>query len=674
MEKTFSDFVQLDEGVNDPGIFKAVFLAGGPGSGKSFIVGQTALTSYGLKVVNSDDAFERMLHNAGMEATPSNIYSPKGQSIRDRAKLLTKNRQTGYVNGRLGLVVDGTGKDFNKIQKQVIALRNLGYDCAMVFVNTDLETAQNRNAARTRTLPANVVDSMWNDVQKNIGKFQNLFGREMFIVDNSDGANWQGATLSVYRRVGQWVNQPISNHKARKWIADQKKARNIKEGKNHTWKSEGHYTKDGKEWTGPQHAHDGQVMTGEKHTDDSENLYHFKELPEPIQKNILKKLGIKEEDIGRTRLTLKNRLGKSSMQKKLEKKKRKTFKSIQTDAYMSEAPRYMMPALANTLYRTQYKTALKLLSPIIDRKKKEGGGKLKHPVEYYALDIARQISDKVDARTLANMYRMATEQADTAEYDVDTHQWGKPEGTDYYKRLTPGQEPEPKKATLKEEEPAGAETKAKYREDNEKNAIDLPDDYEFSEVEIKQMEDEIDNMSFEDMTALGVFEPEEVADMEVGEDIDLELDDDEDYEDDDLSEALTVQGRMKRRFAARRNRQKLKVARMRASRRAADPARLKKRASRGARNMIKQRFARGRDISSMPPQEKARIEAMAKRFSPLVQRLAVRMLPQVRKNELARIKSGSSMKSQKAKKFKITKGGNANKYKAKKYKIKKAGK
>jgi hypothetical protein len=61
MDNNFSDFLELDEGVNDPGIFKAVFLAGGPGSGKSFIVGQTALTVFGLKVINSDSAFETML-------------------------------------------------------------------------------------------------------------------------------------------------------------------------------------------------------------------------------------------------------------------------------------------------------------------------------------------------------------------------------------------------------------------------------------------------------------------------------------------------------------------------------------------------------------------------------------------------------------------------------------
>ena len=34
-------FHELREGLNDPDIFKAFFLAGGPGSGKSFVAGKT---------------------------------------------------------------------------------------------------------------------------------------------------------------------------------------------------------------------------------------------------------------------------------------------------------------------------------------------------------------------------------------------------------------------------------------------------------------------------------------------------------------------------------------------------------------------------------------------------------------------------------------------------------
>ena len=51
----------LTEGVLDPGILKAVFLAGGPGSGKGF-VGQglfgipkkVNVSAFGLKLVNQD--------------------------------------------------------------------------------------------------------------------------------------------------------------------------------------------------------------------------------------------------------------------------------------------------------------------------------------------------------------------------------------------------------------------------------------------------------------------------------------------------------------------------------------------------------------------------------------------------------------------------------------------
>ena len=53
-------FQQLREGIYDPNIFKAVFLAGGPGSGKSFVVGKT-LGGLGLTIINSDEPFERYL-------------------------------------------------------------------------------------------------------------------------------------------------------------------------------------------------------------------------------------------------------------------------------------------------------------------------------------------------------------------------------------------------------------------------------------------------------------------------------------------------------------------------------------------------------------------------------------------------------------------------------------
>ena len=213
-----SEFVHIDEGVNDPAIFKAVFLAGGPGSGKSFIVGKTGLTPLGFKVINSDDAFEAALKKAGLEMTPDNIFSPKGQEIRKSTSALTVKKMNLAIKGRLGLVIDGTGKDFTKIKTQANDLKRLGYEVAMIFVNTDKETAMARNRARARKLKDKMVAKAWADVQKNIGAFQGIFKTRMYIVDNSEGASWERESMRVYKAMMKWVKVPPKSKGASAWI------------------------------------------------------------------------------------------------------------------------------------------------------------------------------------------------------------------------------------------------------------------------------------------------------------------------------------------------------------------------------------------------------------------------------------------------------------------------
>lgn len=209
----------MTEGVDDPAIFKAVFLAGGPGSGKSFIVGKTGLPALGLKVINSDDAYEAAMKKAGMEMSPENIFSVQGQDIRGRAKALTGKKQARYLLGRLGVVVDGTGKEFDKVKKQAVAMKALGYDVAMIFVNTDLDTAISRDKARSRTIGEKEVTKYWKEVQRNIGAFQTFFGKKnMLIVDNSDGKDYQKETLRAYKDVRKFLDKKPENKMALSWI------------------------------------------------------------------------------------------------------------------------------------------------------------------------------------------------------------------------------------------------------------------------------------------------------------------------------------------------------------------------------------------------------------------------------------------------------------------------
>lgn len=212
-------FQQLQEGVYDPNIFKAIFLAGGPGSGKSYVVRRTT-GGLGMKIVNSDDIYEKMLKDAGLSATPEDIFSDKGQEIRGKAKATTKRMQSNFLEGRLGLIIDGTGKDYDKISKQVAGLKNIGYECYMIFVNTSLDTAQARNKARSRTLPEKEVENMWKAVQQNIGKFQRLFGNaNMIIVDNNDAG--EDIFSKVWKRCMMLVKKKVTNHIAKRWIANE---------------------------------------------------------------------------------------------------------------------------------------------------------------------------------------------------------------------------------------------------------------------------------------------------------------------------------------------------------------------------------------------------------------------------------------------------------------------
>ena len=125
-------YKDLQEGVYDPNIFKAFFLAGGPGSGKSYVVRRTT-GGLGMRIVNSDEAFEKRLKDAGYSLDTRKMADIERDRIRDVAKKTTKRLQQNYIDGRLGLIIDGTGKDYDKITNQARQLEALGYDTHMIF-------------------------------------------------------------------------------------------------------------------------------------------------------------------------------------------------------------------------------------------------------------------------------------------------------------------------------------------------------------------------------------------------------------------------------------------------------------------------------------------------------------------------------------------------------------
>jgi cytidylate kinase len=210
--KTFQD---LQEGVYDPNILKAFFLAGGPGSGKSYVV-KRGTGGLGLKIVNSDDIFEKYLKDAGLSMKMPKSEEEPRDKLRDRAKRVTAARQANYLEGRLGLIIDGTGKDYDKIAKQATQLKQIGYDVHMIFVNTSLETALKRNAKRDRTVPRSIATKSWKTVQSNMGKFSQYFRQNFIVVDNNDSE--EDVMGPVYKQVMSLAKKKVQNRTGLNWI------------------------------------------------------------------------------------------------------------------------------------------------------------------------------------------------------------------------------------------------------------------------------------------------------------------------------------------------------------------------------------------------------------------------------------------------------------------------
>ena len=218
------EFNELQEGLQDPNIFKAFFLAGGPGSGKSYVVRKTT-GGTGLRVVNSDDAFETMLKKAGLSLKMPDEEEVPRDAVRARAKRVTAKRQEGYLDGRIGLIIDGTGKDYDKIAKQATELKQLGYDVHMIFVNTSLDVALERNAKRDRSVPEPVAVKSWKDVQSNIGKFSQYFRANFVVVDNNNAT--EDVFVQVFKQIKGLLKKKVRNPAAHQWISMEMKRRGI---------------------------------------------------------------------------------------------------------------------------------------------------------------------------------------------------------------------------------------------------------------------------------------------------------------------------------------------------------------------------------------------------------------------------------------------------------------
>jgi predicted kinase len=223
------------ESINDKNLFKAVFFAGGPGSGKSFI-SDLAFKGEPVSFINQDHFLEIIFKRDDIpfeiDSNNKEVYA-KQQDTRRQAKKLMSQRMLYKIDGMLPLVIDGTARFYEKIEELHKSLSNVGYDCYMIFVNTSLEVAKERNANRQRKIPEKFVVDSWQQVQDNLGHFQDLFGANNFIVvDNSrnlDEQETKNLEMKLIKISRKFLNEPLKNPVGKKIIEKMKEtgAQNI---------------------------------------------------------------------------------------------------------------------------------------------------------------------------------------------------------------------------------------------------------------------------------------------------------------------------------------------------------------------------------------------------------------------------------------------------------------
>jgi len=231
INETFTEV--LSEGVHDQGIFKAVFLAGGPGSGKDYVLSNT-LEGQGLVEINSDKALEFLMDKKGLDKTMPATEKDKRDIVRTRAKTITELKQRLALLGRNGLIINGTGDDYEKISRIKEKLEELGYESAMILVNTDDEVSKERNIERGqrggRTVPEDVRKEKWENVQRSRPEFAKLFGQNYMEFDNSQDLrqappevvkNKKEELLQLYTNIQQFVSRPPASETSQEWVATQ---------------------------------------------------------------------------------------------------------------------------------------------------------------------------------------------------------------------------------------------------------------------------------------------------------------------------------------------------------------------------------------------------------------------------------------------------------------------
>ena len=180
------------------GQFKAIFVTGGPGSGKDIVIREAIAES---KIVELN-------------------YIQAQEYLGDKQKLSEKTSdfRRESIRNRGPLIINGPADDKDRISYIKEELEELGYDTMMIFVNTSNETSKERNSLLSRMMMESVRQDRWMKSQRNTKYFNESFENFISFDNTGDLDSKEDDISGIYESTTNFLGSDSLGETAEDWL------------------------------------------------------------------------------------------------------------------------------------------------------------------------------------------------------------------------------------------------------------------------------------------------------------------------------------------------------------------------------------------------------------------------------------------------------------------------
>lgn len=188
------------------GLFRAIFVTGGPGSGKDIII-REAIAEGRIVELNFVQAQD---------------YLADKQKLSEQSKDF---RREGIRN-RGPLIINGPADDTGRLSYIKEELESLGYETMMIFVNTTNETSKERNSLLSRMMVESIRQDKWLKSQQNTKYFTEQFNNFVEFDNTGDINDKELDIHEIYENTKDFLDSKVVNETAEDWLSRNSKISN----------------------------------------------------------------------------------------------------------------------------------------------------------------------------------------------------------------------------------------------------------------------------------------------------------------------------------------------------------------------------------------------------------------------------------------------------------------